>query len=75
MVTTMRFQSLVSEHESTMSAVAEVVLAAREADLGEADVAFVFFTAHHRDEAEAIVEQLWLELDPQVHASAARPRA
>ena len=65
MVSTMRFQSLVSEHESTMSAVAEVVQQAREADLGEADVAFVFFTPHHRDEADAMAEQLWLELDPQ----------
>ncbi len=61
----MRFQSLLSEDESTMSAVAEVVRGAREADLGETDVAFVFFTAHHRDEADAMVEQLWLELDPQ----------
>jgi len=65
MVSTMRFQSLLSEHESTMSAVAEVVQQAREADLGETDVAFVFFTPHHRDEADAMAEQLWLELDPQ----------
>jgi small ligand-binding sensory domain FIST len=65
MVSTMRFQSLVSEHESTMSAVAEVVQQAREADLGEADVAFVFFTPHHSGEADAMAEQLWLELDPQ----------
>ena len=65
MVSTMRFQSLVSEHESTMSAVAEVVQQAREADLGETDAAFVFFTPHHCDEADAMAEQLWLELDPQ----------
>src|SRR4029453_8597968 len=47
MVTTTRFQALLSEDESTMSAVAQVVQQAREADLGETDVAFVFFTPHH----------------------------
>ncbi len=31
-----------------------------------ADVAFVFFTAHHAEEAGNIVEKLWLKLDPQV---------
>ena len=29
------------------------------------DLAFVFFTADHRDDADAIVERVWLELDPQ----------
>jgi small ligand-binding sensory domain FIST len=29
------------------------------------DLAFLFFTADHRDDADAIVERLWLELDPQ----------
>ena len=50
MVTTMRFHALLSEDESTMAAAAEVVRGAREAGVGETDVAFVFFTAHHRDE-------------------------
>lgn len=61
----MKFQSLLSEHESSSQAVSEVIEAARGAGLGETDVAFVFLTAHHRDEADDIVERLWLELDPQ----------
>jgi small ligand-binding sensory domain FIST len=65
MVTTLRFGAFLSEHESTMPAVGQIVSAAREAGTGEIDAAFVFFTAHHRDDAQALVEQLWLELDPQ----------
>lgn len=67
----MRFHSAVSGSDSTADAVKQVVAAVREA--GEAgggrkfepDVVFIFFTAHHRDEAESLVEDLWLELDPQ----------
>ncbi len=61
----MRFQSLLSEQEETMSAVGEIVRAAQEAGVGETDATFVFFTAHHRDQANAMIEQFWLELDPQ----------
>ena len=61
----MQFLSLVSENETTSSAVDEIIAAARDSGVA-ADVAFLFFTAHHRDEAEAFVEKLWLELDPQV---------
>lgn len=64
-VSTMRFQAFLSEHEATLPAAAEIVRAARESGVGEVDAAFVFFTAHHRDESEALSEQLWLELDPQ----------
>ena len=62
---TMRFAGALSEAESTADAVAEVVEEVRSSGV-EADVAFVFFTAHHRDQAEAWVENMWLELDPQV---------
>lgn len=65
MVTTMRFQSFLSESEATLPAAAEVIRAAKEAGVGETDAAFVFFTRHHKDEADALAEQLWLELDPQ----------
>src|SRR2546428_2976179 len=60
----MPFLSCLSEAESTETAVDEVIDRAQ-ADGIQADVLFVFFTAHHRDQAEAIVEKLWLELDPQ----------
>ncbi|MEA2709731.1 MAG: hypothetical protein QOF78_2332 [Phycisphaerales bacterium] len=61
----MKFLSLVSENEITSSAVDEIIGSARESGV-EPDVAFLFFTAHHRDEAESFVEKLWLALDPQV---------
>jgi small ligand-binding sensory domain FIST len=60
----MRFHSALSEHESTAHAAEEVIASVRDQDL-DPDVLFVFFTAAHRDEAEALVEKLWLELDPQ----------
>src|SRR5215472_7196334 len=60
----MRFHSAVSDHEASHEAVGPVVRAAREA-VGDVDVAFVFLTGDHRDEAGTILEQLWLELDPQ----------
>ena len=64
-VATMRFTAAVSESETTADAVAEV-LAQVSAGGVQPDCAFLFFTAHHRDEADAFVEKLWLELDPQV---------
>jgi len=60
----MRFHSCISEAESTDAAVDEVIDRAREANV-PADVVFVFLTAHHVEQADAVVEQLWLELDPQ----------
>ena len=60
----MRFLSCISEAESTDAAVAEVIDRTQTAGI-QADVLFVFFTAHHRDQADALVEKLWLELDPQ----------
>jgi len=63
----MRFFSAVTEAEATESAVDELI-DLTQAGAVKADVLFVFFTAHHRDQAEAIVEKLWLELDPQVAA-------
>ena len=60
----MRFHSALSEHESTLLAADEVVASVRAQSL-DPDVLFVFFTAGHRDEADALAEKLWLELDPQ----------
>ena len=61
----MRFACALSELESSTAAVREAVAEVREALDDDADVAFVFFTAHHLDDAEAIAETVWLELDPQ----------
>ena len=61
----MRFASAVSELESSIAAVREAVAEVRGALDDKADVAFVFFTAHHLDDAEAVAEAVWLELDPQ----------
>ena len=62
----MRFHSAVNEHVDASTAVSRAVAETRAA-LGDAvDVAFVFFTADHRDDAEAVVERVWRGLDPQV---------
>ena len=64
----MRFHSAVSDNDSSAAAV-EQVIADIQAAGGDrpfkADVAFAFLTAHHGENAEAMLEQLWLELDPQ----------
>jgi small ligand-binding sensory domain FIST len=60
----MRFVSCVSDHEASHEAAAQVLRDAR-AQVNNVDLAFVFFTAEHREEAAAMVERLWLELDPQ----------
>ena len=61
----MRFHSGISDQEATDDAVADLIDHAHDA-LGDAiDVATVFFTEHHREDIEAVVERLWLELDPQ----------
>ena len=60
----MRFHSAVSDEESAAGAVRRAVAQARDA-VGEVDVAFVFFTADHRDDADLIVERVWRDLDPQ----------
>ena len=61
----MRFHSGISDQEATDDAVADLIDHAHDA-LGDAiDVATVFFTEHHREDIEAVIERLWLELDPQ----------
>jgi len=61
----MQFGSAISENESTTDAIEELLAAARETGI-DPDLVFLFFTAHHSDEAAGVVEKLWLELDPQV---------
>src|SRR5688572_33456686 len=62
----MRFQSALSEHESTPQAAEEVIRSLRAAPTPfTPDLLFVFFTPTHREEADDLIEKLWLELDPQ----------
>jgi small ligand-binding sensory domain FIST len=61
----MKFHASVSDHETSAEAVAHLIDDAMEATGGVIDVAFLFFTDHHRDDAEHVVEKVWLELDPQ----------
>src|SRR4051812_22756562 len=60
----MRFHASVSDHEASHEAI-KAVIADAGAALKKIDVAFVFFTGHHREEADELAERLWLELDPQ----------
>ncbi len=60
-----QFHSAISDLASSDDAVAQVIAEARGATDGKTDVAFVFLTGDHSDQADAIVEKLWLELDPQ----------
>ena len=61
----MKFTSAISDAESTDDAVDACLATCGESGIA-ADVAFVFFTAHHAAEAGNIVEKLWLKLDPRV---------
>lgn len=61
----MRFFSVISDEESSDAAATQVMREAQDGLSAGIDLAFVFFTAHHREAAERMVERLWLELDPQ----------
>src|SRR5579862_9433226 len=60
----MRFISTISDLESTAAAADEVAAAA--SGLKTCDAAFVFFTAHHRDEAKHLMEKLQSALNPRM---------
>jgi small ligand-binding sensory domain FIST len=61
----MQFYSAVNDDDNPASAADQAVRETRDA-LGDAvDVAFLFFTADFRDDAEAIVRRVWRELEPQ----------
>ena len=61
----MRFHCAISDDESSVEAVEDVIRQANDAIAGKVDAVFAFFTGHHADGAEDILERLWLELDPQ----------
>lgn len=65
MITLMRFVSTISDAESTSAAAASVVATANE-QLDSTDVAFVFFTTHHRDEAADILAHVQNDLGPRL---------
>jgi small ligand-binding sensory domain FIST len=59
----MRFHASLSEHPSTPHAADELIAAARAA-VPNPDLAFVFFTAHHLDDAQSLLDKLNGELQP-----------
>jgi small ligand-binding sensory domain FIST len=59
----MRFHASLSDHPSTPHAADELIDAARAA-VPRPDLAFVFFTAHHVDEAQTLLEKLNNDLQP-----------
>ena len=61
----MRFHASISDLESTQLAAERVITEARDAVDARIDLAVLFFTAHHRDQAAELVERAWLELDAQ----------
>lgn len=61
----MQFFSTVAEEESTARAAARVIAETRGALGDSVDVVFLFFTGHHCEDADALAERVWLELDPQ----------
>jgi small ligand-binding sensory domain FIST len=60
----MRFHASLSELESTPAA-ADALLASSSDASFEADAAFVFFTAHHTAEADALLAKISAELNPR----------
>lgn len=65
MMVSPRFYSAISDRLDSSEAVAQVIAEARIETGGKSDVAFVFLTREHVEQADAIIEKLWLELDPQ----------
>jgi small ligand-binding sensory domain FIST len=61
----MRFHSAVSEQDSALAALETILDQARESLDAEPDVAFLFFTGHHLEDADALVGRAWRELEPQ----------
>lgn len=61
----MRFHSAISDDPSTAEAVEDVIRQTARVLSGKVDAVFAFFTAHHADAADDLLERLWLELDPQ----------
>lgn len=61
----MLFHAAVSDVELTRDALRRVTAEVGEALDGAVDVAFAFFTGDHQDDADAIAEALWSELEPQ----------
>jgi len=60
-----RFHASISDHESSDEALAQILDDAQQ-HLDSADVAFLFFSAHHSEQAEELAEKLMLEFEPRV---------
>ena len=63
--TTMRFHSAVSDRDDASAAASRAVAETRAALAGQIDLVFLFFTAHHHDDADAVAQRVWRDLDPQ----------
>src|SRR6476620_11432454 len=61
----MLFHSSISDVEVSEDAAAAIIDETLDATGGVVDVAFLFFTPHHHENIERIVEKVWLELDPK----------
>jgi len=61
----MRFVAGISEKESTSDALDDVLDEVAGSLDNKSDLVFVFCSSHHIDEAEFLIERIWLELDPQ----------
>jgi small ligand-binding sensory domain FIST len=61
----MRFVSAISDRETTPAAMDEILSSAVPA-LATCDAAFVFFTAHHREEADDLLKRIQSGLKPRV---------
>lgn len=61
----MRFHGAISDVEDSVEAVEEVIRQTGEAMAGKVDAVFAFLTGHHVENADEMLERLWLELDPQ----------
>jgi small ligand-binding sensory domain FIST len=61
----MKFHSAISGSDAAYDAVEEVIADAQRGTQGKIDVVFAFITGQFREDADEILERLWLELDPQ----------
>ena len=59
----MRFHSAVTDEESSREAAARLIAEASGAMGDRVDVAFLFLSPHHLQDAEQVVEDVWLKLD------------
>lgn len=60
----MPFHAALADDESTTDAADSLIASAAQSNLSQIDIAFLFFTAHHASEADALLEKISAELNP-----------